>query len=490
MSTQSTTLSLGTDSIPRLLARYAVPAIIAMASSSLYNIIDSIFVGHGVGGAAIAGMAITMPVMNIAAAFGSMVGVGAASRMSIRLGEGNRLAAENTLGNAVLLNLVLGVVVMVGMLLFLDPILQLFSGGRANAQTLGYARDFMQVIMLGNVVTHLYLSLNEQIRASGYPQRSMAIMLTAVCVNLVLNPLFIFVFHWGIRGSAWATVTAQTVALAMTLVHFSSRGSFICFRRGIFRPRWSILSAILSIGLAPFLVNLCASLVAAFVNGALLRFGGHGTWDAVQSTVSLGGQSVGDIYVGAYGITNRVVMLFIMIVAGLNQGMQPIVGYNYGARKYDRVRRTLRLTIVCGVCITTVGFLIGQLLPTTVAHLFVDARGGAVEQAMIVAATQAMHIALAVFPFVGFQVVTGNFFQYIGKAPYAIFLSLTRQLLFLLPLLSVLPRLYGATGVWISLPTADFTATVVAAVLLVRELRRLRAQERAQDAGLLERTHF
>lgn len=473
MGSKSSTLSLGTDSIGKLLLRYAVPAIIAMASSSLYHIIDSIFVGHGVGGAAIAGMAITMPIMNIASAFGAMVGIGAAARISIRLGEGNKTAAEKTLGNAVLLNIVLGVVVMVGMLVFLDPILYLFSGGKATEQTIGYARRFMQIIMAGNIITHLYLSLNEQIRASGYPRKSMYIMLAAVGVNLALNPLFIFKFGWGIRGSAAATVIAQFVAFVIAVSHFCSKGSFIRFKRTSFHFEWKIVVAILSIGLAPFLLNMCASMVAAFVNHALLLYGGMGARDIVAATAG-----AGDIYVGAYGIINRVVLLFIMVIQGLNQGMQPIVGYNFGAKNFARVRRTLMLTICCGVCIATVGFLLGQFAPSAIARAFVDSSKGGDEQAMIDAATQGLRLVILMFPLVGFQIVTGNFFQYIGKAPLAIFMSLTRQLIFLLPLLWTLPRTLGAFGVWISMPIADCASITLAAIFLVWQLRKMRREER------------
>lgn len=473
MGSKSSTLSLGTDSIGKLLLRYAVPAIIAMASSSLYHIIDSIFVGHGVGGAAIAGMAITMPIMNIASAFGAMVGIGAAARISIRLGEGNKTAAEKTLGNAVLLNIVLGVVVMVGMLVFLDPILYLFSGGQATEQTIGYARRFMQIIMAGNIITHLYLSLNEQIRASGYPRKSMYIMLVAVGVNLALNPLFIFKFGWGIRGSAAATVIAQFVAFVIAVSHFCSKSSFIRFKRTSFRFEWKIVVAILSIGLAPFLLNMCASMVAAFVNHALLLYGGTGARDIVAATAG-----AGDIYVGAYGIINRVVLLFIMVIQGLNQGMQPIVGYNFGAKNFARVRRTLMLTICCGVCIATVGFLLGQFAPSAIARAFVDSSKGGDEQAMIDAATQGLRLVILMFPLVGFQIVTGNFFQYIGKAPLAIFMSLTRQLIFLLPLLWTLPRTLGAFGVWISMPISDCASVTLAAIFLVWQLRKMRREER------------
>lgn len=469
MAKQANTLSLGTDNIGLLLWRYAAPAIIAMASNSIYHIIDSIFVGHGVGGAAIAGMAITMPIMNIAGAFGAMVGVGAAARMSIRLGEGNMQAAEKTLANAVMLNLILGFVLMAFMLIFLDPILQLFSGGNASAETIGYARDFMRIILLGNMTQHMYLGLNEQIRASGYPQKSMRIILTAVALNLCLNPLFIFKFGWGIKGSALATVISQAVSFLIAGSHFCQKSSFVRFRRAAFVLDWKIIKAILSIGLAPFMVNICASMVAAFVNTALLKYGGTGAHDVVQTT-----HASADIFVGAYGIANRVVMLLIMVIQGLNQGMQPIVGFNYGAKQYDRVRKALYLTIGCGMTISTLGFLACQIFPEGIASLFVDSSKGGDETLMIAAASQAMRTIVTMFPLVGFQIVAAAFFQYIGHAKLAIFVSMTRQMLFLLPLLWIIPRYMGATGVWISMPIADCASITLAAILLYRELKKLR----------------
>ena len=454
----SKTLSLGSDNIGKLLFNYATPAIIAMASSSLYHLIDSAFVGHGVGGAAIAGMAITMPIMNIGAAFGAMVGVGAGARISLRLGEGNKAAAEKTLCNAVILNIIIGFAIMAFMLTFLDEILMLFSGGKASAETLAYAKDFMQIILLGNVTMHLYLGMNDMIRASGNPRKSMAIMLTSVAVNLALNPLFIFVFEWGIRGSAAATIIAQFVSFLIALSHLCSKKSFLHFKREAFHFDWKIVGNILSIGLAPFLMNICASVVVAFVNTAMLKYGGA------------------DLYVSAYGIVNRIALLFIMVVMGLNQGMQPIVGYNYGAKNYARVRKVVYMTICCGVAFATLGFILGETIPDVIARAFVDSENGN-DSLIVEAATQGLRIVLAVFPLVGFQVVVGGFFQYIGKAPLAIFISLTRQLLFLLPLLWFLPREFGAHGVWMSMPIADSASIILALILFIWQIRKIKRME-------------
>ena len=469
------TISLGTDSLGRLLARYSIPAIIAMASSSLYHIIDSIFIGHGVGGAAISGMAVTLPIMNIASAFGAMVGVGAAARISIRLGEGNKRAAEDILANAVLLNLTLGIGIMLLFLLFLDPILIFFSGGEASAETLDYARRFMRIIMFGNIITHLYLGLNEQLRASGYPRKAMYIMLLSMALCTILNPLFIFVFKWSIEGSALATIIAQSIALMVQIHHYTSKGSFLRFRRRSLRFKRSIVVAIISIGMAPFLLNVCASLVTRFMNTALLKYGGTGI-DDVVSVASFDG-NVGDVYVGAYGIMNRVLLLFIMVANGFNQGMQPIVGYNYGAKQYGRVIKVLKYTIICATCVTTFAFLVGILFPHYVAGAFVDTSNGAADSAMVDVVAQGLGVAMLLFPLVGFQIVAGGFFQYIGRAPLAMFLSTTRQLLFLLPLLLILTPRYGAMGAWMSMPIADAASVLVAASLLFFQIRKLRRME-------------
>lgn len=452
MRTQDSPLSLGTDSLSSLLWRYAMPAIIAQVSSSLYNIIDSIFVGQGVGPMAISGLALTMPVMNLSAAFGAMVGVGSSALTSIRLGQGNKRAAELILGNVVLLNVVMGVAFMALGLIYLDDLLYLFG---ASDESIPYAREFMRVILIGNVITHLYLGLNNQLRVTGYPQKAMHTMLLSVVLNLVLCPLFIFVFKWGIAGSAWATVIAQTVALGWQLHHFSNRQNFLSFRRDSFRFNWDIVRGTLSIGMAPFMMQCCACVVVIFVNNTMQHYGG-------------------DLAIGAYGIVNRVAFLFTMVVMGLNHGMQPIVGYNYGAKNYERVRRILFMTIGWATVVTTVGFLVCQFFPEYVVRLFAKEDGSGDATQLITLASHGLQTILIAFPIVGFSMVVGNFFQYIGKAKRAIILSMTRQLIFILPLLVVLPPLWGQDGVWYSIPIADTMAMLLALLLLIYQLRKLR----------------
>ena len=438
----TTPLVLGTEKIGKLLMQYAIPAIIAMTASSLYNMVDSIFIGHGVGPLAIAGLAITFPFMNLAAAFGSLVGVGASTLVAIKLGQKDKESATHVLGNVVMLNGIIGLVFMTVALLFLDPILLFFG---ASPDTLPYAREYMQVILAGNLVTHIYMGLNEVLRASGYPQKAMAATLTAVIVNCGLDALFIMGFGWGIRGAALATITAQIIALGFELHHFSRKKSFLHFQKGIFGLKRQIVGGMLAIGLSPFLMNLCACFVVILINKSLKTYGG-------------------DLAIGAYGIVNRIVFLFIMIVMGFNQGMQPIAGYNFGARLFDRL-----IQVLSGVAVTTVGFLAGQIFPRSLICLFTS------DETLTNIAVEGLRIVLIFFPVVGFQMVTSSFFQSIGMAKKAIFLSLTRQLLFLIPSLLVFPSIWGTVGVWMSMPVADCIATIVAACMLRWQLKRLKA---------------
>ncbi|MBR6672684.1 MAG: MATE family efflux transporter [Alistipes sp.] len=451
MSTQDSPLSLGTDSLGKLLKRYAMPAIIAQVSSSLYNIMDSIFIGQGVGPLAISGLALTMPMMNLGAAFGAMVGAGSAAITSIRLGQGNKQAAEQILGNVVLLNVAMGLIFTLLGLIFIDDLLYFFG---ASSQTIGYARDYMRIILYGNVVTHLYLGLNCIVRVTGYPQKAMAMMLISIAINGVLDALFIFGFKWGIAGSAWATVIAQLVPLIIQIIHFSSPSSFLRFRHGIFRFRWEIIKNIIGIGMAPFAIHVCACVVVIVVNNVLQEYGG-------------------DTAIGAYGIVNRVAFIFTMIVLGLTQGMQPIIGYNYGARKYDRVSKTLYMTIGWATLTTVVGFIVCELFPYEVVRIFVSEDGTGNATTLIEQSARGLRLILLAFPIVGFSIVVGNFFQCIGKAKRAIIISVSRQMLFIVPLLYTLPQHLGVDGVWYAIPIADALAALLAAVLLAYQLRKL-----------------
>ena len=446
-------MELGTERIRKLLMQYAVPAVVAMTASSLYNMVDSIFIGHGVGPLAISGLALTFPLMNLAAAFGSLVGVGAATLVSMRLGQRDYDTAQRVLGNVVMLNLILGVGFGFVVQLFLDPILYFFG---ASDATIGYAREYMTVILAGNVVTHMYLGLNSILRASGHPRKAMYATINTVIINAVLDPLFIYGFGWGIRGAAIATILAQVISLMWQFRLLSDRSELIHFRRGIYRLRRKIVRDILAIGMSPFLMNLTACFIVILINKGLKTYGG-------------------DLMIGAYGIVNRLAFIFVMIVMGVNQGMQPIAGYNFGARQYDRVLRVLRLTIICAVAVTTAGFIVGEFLPHVAVSLFTT------DEELIRLAVEGMRIVFICFPIVGFQMVATNFFQSIGMAGKAIFMSLTRQLLFLLPGLIFLPHFFevstpwdGSWGVWCAMPVSDFLATVVAFFMLTYQLRKFR----------------
>ena len=445
MTAQKTPTALGTESIGKLLMQYAVPAIIAMTASSLYNMVDSIFIGHGVGTMALSALALTFPLMNLGAAFGALVGVGAATLISVKLGQKDYDTAQRVLGNVFVLNILLGLAFTVIVFPFLNPILYFFGG---SDETVEYARQFMEIILLGNVVTHLYLGLNAVLRASGHPKQAMYATIATVAINTILAPIFIFMFDWGIRGAAIATVSAQVIALLWQLKQFNNANELLHFRRGIFRLKRKIVFDSLAIGMSPFLMNLAACLIVILINQGLKKYGG-------------------DLAIGAFGIVN-LVFIVVMIVMGLNQGMQPIAGYNFGAKLYDRVNKVLKLTIIYATCVTTFGFLVGMLAPNLVVGIFTS------DAELTELSATGLRITVMFFPIIGFQMVTSNFFQSIGMAGKAIFLSLTRQMLILLPCLLILPHFFGVAGVWYSMPVSDLLASLIALVMLVYQFRKFK----------------
>ena len=429
---------LGTERIGKLLVQYSIPAIIGMTITSLYNIIDSIFIGHGVGPMGIAGLAITFPLMNLVVAFCTMVSAGGSTISSIRLGQKDLDGATEVLGNTLMFCLVNAFIFGSVSFIFLDDILRFFG---ASNDTLPYARDFMQVILLGTPVTYTMIGLNNIMRATGYPKKAMLTSMVTVVCNIILAPIFIFQFDWGIRGAATATVISQFIGMLCVASHFLQKTSVVRLQRGFWKMKKRIISSILSIGMSPFLMNVTACVIVIIVNNSLQQYGG-------------------DMAIGAYGIINRLLVLYVMIVLGLTMGMQPIVGYNFGAQKHDRVKATLRLTIIAGVCITSTGFLICELFPHAISAIFTS------DEELIDIASRGVRIGVAIFPLVGAQIVIGNFFQSIGKAKISIFLSLTRQLLYLLPGLLIFPHYFGLDGIWICMPVSDFFAFVTAAVAL------------------------
>ena len=448
MDNKKATLELGTKPVGKLLAQYALPAIIAMTAASLYNIIDRVFIGQVVGPMAISGLAITFPFMNLAAAFGAAVGVGASTTISVKLGQKDYESAENILGNTITLNLIVGLAFGGICLLFLDPILRFFG---ASDATLPYARDFMRVILAGNVFSHMYFGMNAVLRAASKPRMAMFATIFTVGMNILLDVVFILWWHWGIKGAAFATIISQVLALCWQMKLFTNKSELLHLKRGIYKLKSNLVRNIISIGISPFLMNACACVIVIFINNQLVRFGG-------------------DMAVGAYGIANSIAMIFVMFVIGLNQGMQPIAGYNYGAQQYDRMMRVVKLSIITAVCIMLTGWSLAMFAPYHCTRMFTT------DPELIKGSIKAIHIIMMMFPLIGSQMVITNFFQCIGKVKISIFLSLSRQLLFLLPLLAILPNFYGINGVWASMPTSDFIAVVVAVTIMLVFLRRFKKE--------------
>lgn len=455
MDNKQATLELGTKPVGKLLAQYALPAIVAMTASSLYNMIDSIFIGQGVGALAISGLAITFPLMNLSAAFGAAVGIGSSTCISVKLGQKDYAVAENIFGNSFTLNLIVGVLFGLVTLIFLDPILYFFG---ASEHTIPYARDYMLVIMSGNVVSQTFLGMNAVLRAASKPRQAMAATILTVILNIVLAPIFIWPLNMGIKGAAIATILSQAVALVWQLKLFSNQNEILHFQRGIYKLKSSIVKNIVSIGMSPFAMNVCACIVVIFINAGLSKYGG-------------------DLAVGAYGIASKVSFIFVMVTIGLNQGMLPIAGYNYGAQRYDRLKRVLKLAMITATVITSTGFIIAEFFPYQCARLFTT------DQTLIGMAIEGIRIHMLAFPIVGCQMVITNFFQCIGKAKISIFLSLSRQMLFLLPLLIILPPILKVDGVWTALPISDTVASVVAFVMLANYFRKIKRNNMQQSAA-------
>lgn len=440
---------LGTESIRALLVKYALPGIIAMTATSLYNMVDSIFIGHGCGPLALSGLTVAKPFMDICAAFGTLVGVGASTLVAIKLGEKDYNTASRILGNVILLNALLGALVMVVGLLWLDPILYAFGASEA---TIEYAREYMEIILIGNILTHIYYGLNSMLRSMGHPKTSMAATIVAVFLNIVLDPIFIFGLDMGVRGAALATIISQAVAVLWQMTIFMDPKEIIHFHRGIWRLDAVITKRALSIGLSPFLMNIAHCFVIIILNNQFKAFGG-------------------DMAIASYGVINRFTFVFAMIVMGLNQGMQPIVGYNYGARQYDRMLRAFELTAICATMVMGCVFVLGEFVPKWMILLFTH------DADLLAQTIRPLRILASSMLLVGFQMVAGNFFTSIGMAGKSIIFSLTRQVLFLIPLALLMPLLFEPEpimGVWWSIPVSDTLSALVAAVMIYLQVRSFR----------------
>ena len=429
---------LGTEKIWKLLKSYALPAIIAMTASSLYNMVDSIFVGQGVGPMAISGLAVTFPLMNLSTAFGTLVGVGGSTLLSILLGQKNYNGVRKVLSNIITLNIIIGLIFSVLSLMFLDPILYFFG---ASENTITYARDYMRIILIGNIITHVYFGLNNAMRATGNPKKAMGLTIFTVLFNTALDPLLIFGMNLGIKGAAWATVIAQALAMVVVILHFSRKDRNIRFEQGIIHLDRRIAKDSLEIGFGPFLMNAASCIVALFINQQM-------------------GKYAGDLGIGAYGICNRFTFLFVMICMGLNQGMQPIAGYNYGARLYSRVKEVYLKTALLATIVSLLCFIVCVFFPKMACSIFTR------DPELLEMSSKGLRIMNIVFPIVGFQMVGTNLFQCLGMVSKSVFLSLSRQLLCLVPFIYLLPLAFDAEGVWISFPLSDFIASILTVILL------------------------
>ncbi|MBR6868155.1 MAG: MATE family efflux transporter [Prevotella sp.] len=446
MDNMQATLELGQKPVGRLLWQYALPAMVAMTASSLYNIIDRAMIGQVVGPEAIAGLGITFPLMNLSVAFGAAVGVGASTCISVKLGQRDYETAENLLGNTVTLNLIVGLLFMVVCLVFLDPILRFFG---ASDVTLPYARQFMQVILAGNMITHMYFGMNAVLRAAGKPRHAMYATLFTVGMNIVLVVAFVWWLRWGIRGAALATIVSQTLALCWQMRIFSDKRELLHLKPGIYRLKSDLVRNIVAIGVSPFLMQTTSCIIVIFMNNQFVYYGG-------------------DMAVGAYSIANSMAMVFFMFVMGVNQGMQPIVGYNFGAEKFDRMQRCLWLAIAAGTVILLFGWILCMLFPQEIARIFTT------DPTLMAMSARGIRLDMLVFPIIASQAVITNFFQCIGKVKISIFLSLSRQLLFLLPLAYVLPLWWQLDGVWYSMPASDFVSFAMTWPLLFWYLKQFK----------------
>ena len=435
--------SLAHAPVGRLLWQYSLPAVTGMLVMALYNVIDRVFIGRVVGPDAIAGLAITLPVMNLSAALGVLVGAGAAARTSILLGAGRVDRARQVLGNSLTLLLINASVYLTLFAIFLDDLLRAFG---ASDATLPYARDFMSTLLPGMLMMNLSFSFNNIMRASGYPVKAMLAMMLGAGLNALLAPIFIYLLDWGIRGAAVATDISMTVSAAWVLSHFMRPGVNVGFTRGTYRLQWSVVRSVIAIGAAPALVNAASCMINVIINRSLYSYGG-------------------DSAVAAAGVFVTFSSLLVAIVLGICQGMQPVVGYNYGAGRPDRLRRTFFLAAAASTVICTTGAAIAILSPQSIARMFTT------DSALIAEVGGALPRAMSAFMFVGVQIVSTTLFQSIGKAGKSIVLSLTRQVLFLIPLLLFLPPVMGLEGVWLSFPASDLLATVVTVAMVVWQLR-------------------
>lgn len=435
---------LKSKNIGILLLKFSIPAMVGMMVNALYNVVDRIFVGK-IGYLAMTGIGLNLPIMTVLMAFSMLVGIGAAARISIKLGEGRKEEAEHILGNAVVLLIVNMLILSCVLLLTKGKLLYLLG---ASKDTFHYADDYITIILFGAVFQSVGFGLNHCMRAEGQPAKAMVTMLIGAILNMILDPLFIFGFDMGIRGAAYATVFSQFVSMLWVVSHFLSQKSLLRLSAVNFKLDRSIVWSILSIGMSPFSIQVAASIVGVIANNALRTHGG-------------------DVAIGAMTIVNSLAIFIVMPIFGINQGAQPIIGFNYGAKQYDRVKETWKFAILGATTISTSGFLLTHFATEQMVRLFND------DPQLMKVASEGLKTMLVMMPIIGFQIVSSNYFQAVGKAHKAMFLSVLRQVILLVPLLLILPRIFGLKGIWFSGPISDFVAAVITAVFVYREMRML-----------------
>ena len=445
---------LETKSIGALLFKFSIPAVIGMLVNALYSIIDRIFIGRGVGSMALSGVAVTFPITNIIMGVGMLVGIGSAAVVSIKLGQKKAEDAEKIVGNAFVLTIIISIAVSILGNIFLEPILELFG---ASAETMPYAKQFARILLAGAVLQNIGFGLNPIIRSEGDPKTAMKTMLIGAALNTILNPIFIFVFKLGVVGSALATIISQAVCSIWILTYFIKGKSLLKIKKVNMKLEKHVVKEIVSIGVSPFVMQVAASFVTIIINTSLVKYGG-------------------DLAVGAYSLIISIATLIIMISLGVNQGTQPIIGYNYGAKNFSRVRKTLKYGVIINTCISVVGWIIVHLFPVQIISIF-----NSTDENLIKMGSNGLVIFLGMFFIVGSQTACVNYFQSVGKAKISMGLSLLRQVIVLIPLVLILPYFFGVNGVWYAGPISDFISTIVSFIFIIGEMKKLRQCEKSSD---------
>ncbi|MFL0194879.1 MATE family efflux transporter [Clostridium sp. WILCCON 0269] len=444
-------IKLRSEKVSKLLLEFSIPAIVGMLVNSLYIVVDRMFIGRVVGAMAISGVSVTFPIAIIIMAFGMLVGIGAAARISIKLGQNNKQEAEHILGNALILLIIVSIIVTVLGLILVNPML---IGFGASNNTINYAREFITIILCGAVFQIIGFGLNNVIRSEGNPKKAMSTMLIGGILNIVLDFLFIYIFHFGIKGAAFATVIAQCVNMIWVLYYFLKGNSMLKIRKKNLILKWETVISIFSIGMSPFAMQLAASVVNVVLNKSLGIYGG-------------------DLAIGAMGIINGIATVILMPIFGINQGTQPVIGFNYGAELYSRVKKSLKLAIIAATVISTAGALCTHIFPNILVGFFNKS-----DASLTNITVNGIKIYMLLFPMVGFQVVSANFFQAIAKAKISMFLALSRQVILLIPMILLLPHVFGLNGVWMAAPVSDGVSSILTGIFLVIQIKKLNSRDK------------